>query len=162
MAMGSLVVYMVSYFRIVRKHDVSEDSFFALLPLIVTIASVAFPIANHYIDSKFDGRSRPVLIICAGVGLALILTTTYELYSPYVYIFVYTLGFGIMKGGMEACTLRAGWSHLPKRKGLVTGIIISGHGFGGALFSMVFEELSNPGDVEPTVDKHDGNLYFPF
>ena len=66
-----------------------------------------------------------------------------------------------MKGSMQAGTLRAGWSHLPKRKGLASGIIISGFGFGGAFFSMIFELLANPDDVEPVVDIHDGNLYFP-
>ena len=62
---------------------------------------------------------------------------------------------------MQAGTLRAGWSHLPRRKGLVSGIIISGFGFGGAFFSMLFEVLANPDDIEPILDKHDGNLYFP-
>ena len=161
MAMGSLIVYMVSYFRIVRKYNVNEDSFFPLLPMIVTIASIAFPVANHMIDNRFDGRSRPVCAIFSFVGLALIFSCLHELYSPNVFLVVYTLGFGIMKGGVEACVLRAGWSHLPKRKGLVSGIIISGHGFGGAVFSMLFEEITNPGDIEPIVDKHDGNLYFP-
>ena len=50
---------------------------------------------------------------------------------------------------------------MPKRKGLVSGIIISGFGFGGAFFSMLFEILANPDDIDPILDKHDGNLYFP-
>lgn len=75
MAMGSLIVYMVSYYRVVRKFNVDEDSFFPLLPLIVTIASIAFPVANHLIDSRFGGRSTPVCALFALVGLLLIFTT---------------------------------------------------------------------------------------
>ena len=82
-------------------------------------------------------------------------------YPPWLYLLVFGVGFGIMKGSMQAGTLRAGWSHLPGRKGLVSGIIISGFGFGGAFFSMLFEVLANPDDIEPIIDKHDGNLYFP-
>lgn len=73
---------------------------------------------------------------------------------------VFAIGFGIMKGAIQAGTLRAGWSHLPKRKGLVSGIIISGYGFGAAFFSMLFELLANPDDIDAVIDKHDGNLYF--
>jgi hypothetical protein len=62
---------------------------------------------------------------------------------------------------MIASSLRAGWSHLPKRKGLASGIILSGSGLGGGLASMYILHIFNPNDIEPEMDKHDGNLYFP-
>ena len=73
----------------------------------------------------------------------------------------FSTGFGLLKGATQATTLRAGWSHLPKRKGLASGIIISGSGFGGGLASMYILKLANPDDLEPIMDKHDGNLYYP-
>jgi hypothetical protein len=81
--------------------------------------------------------------------------------NPYVYIFIFSLGFGSLKGSMISTSLRAGWSHLPKRKGLASGIILSGSGFGGGLASMYILKLTNPDDIEPSMDKHDGNLYYP-
>jgi hypothetical protein len=49
---------------------------------------------------------------------------------------MFSLGFGSIKGTMFATALRAGWSHLPKRKGFASGIILSGSGIGGGLASM--------------------------
>jgi len=62
---------------------------------------------------------------------------------------------------MYATSLRAGWSHLPKRKGFASGIILSGSGIGGGMATIFIHSITNPNDIEPIMDKHDGNLYFP-
>ena len=55
----------------------------------------------------------------------------------------------------------AGWSHLGGRKGMVTGVIISGYGVGGALFSVYYNKRVDEGGENPVLDKKDGNMYFP-
>jgi hypothetical protein len=49
---------------------------------------------------------------------------------------MFSLGFGSIKGTLFSTSLRAGWSHLPMRKGLASGIILSGSGIGGGLASL--------------------------
>jgi MFS transporter, OFA family, oxalate/formate antiporter len=48
---------------------------------------------------------------------------------------------------MYSSVLAAGWSHLPARIGTVTGIVISGFGFGGFFFGIVTSELCNPDNL---------------
>jgi hypothetical protein len=49
---------------------------------------------------------------------------------------MFSLGFGSIKGTMISSSLRAAWSHLPKRKGLASGIVLSGTGIGGGVASI--------------------------
>jgi len=72
----------------------------------------------------------------------------------------FSTGFGLLKGATQATTLRAGWSHLPSRKGFVTGVILSGYGVGGFIFSIFFQQLANPNQVAAVRDAKDGKLYF--
>ena len=48
---------------------------------------------------------------------------------------------------MYSSALAAGWSHLPGRKGLASGIIVCGFGFGGFFFGMITNKLCNPNNV---------------
>ena len=55
----------------------------------------------------------------------------------------------------------AGWSHLGGRKGLVSGLILSGYGIGGALFALYYNMRVDELGEQPKLDKKDGNMYFP-
>ena len=46
------------------------------------------------------------------------------------------------------------WSHFPQHKGRISGIIISGFGFGTTAFNLVATNLINP-DNRKATDKHD-------
>lgn len=55
----------------------------------------------------------------------------------------------------------AGWSHLASRKGLVSGIVLGGYGFGGSLYGLYYHNKIAMPHEEPVYDSRDGNLYFP-
>lgn len=53
--MGNITVYFVSYFRYVKGYtEVDEDTFYAIQPLIVMVATLLFPVGNKLVD-KFGG-----------------------------------------------------------------------------------------------------------
>jgi OFA family oxalate/formate antiporter-like MFS transporter len=58
-------------------------------------------------------------------------------YSPSQFIFCFGCIFGIGAGLIFPAALYSGWSHLPERKGLVTGIIAAGYGMGAFMTSLV-------------------------
>jgi MFS family permease len=159
-AFGSLVVYIVSYYRIVLEYTVDEDTFQPLFPLLMISNTLAFALAGKMVD-MFDGQSKPVAAIFATFGITLCFLSILIQMNPYLFIVCFAVGFGSLKGSMIITSLRAGWSHLPKRKGLASGVILSGSGFGGGLAGMYILKITNPDDVEPVMDKHDGNLYYP-
>ena len=137
LAMGNISVYIISYYKYTLGYDdINNDSFYALQPLMVVFATFFFPLGNHLVD-KFGGESRPVIAIGGAVSLSIVFLCTYLKMRPGYFILCYSFGMGVFKGFLQSALLRAGWSHLPERKGLVTGCIISGYGFGGFIFGIL-------------------------
>jgi MFS family permease len=68
--------------------------------------------------------------------------------NPNGFILLFGIGLGIAKGLMYSSALFAAWTHLPGRKGLASGIIISGFGFGGFFLGYVSHHLCNPDNIK--------------
>lgn len=79
-------------------------------------------------------------------GLSITITSFVSSYltNPYIFTVVYVLGFGFGKGFLFAAGLVSAWSHLPGRKGLASGVIISGFGFGGLIYGIAINRVVNP------------------
>lgn len=71
--------------------------------------------------------------------------------NPNMFIYTYALSFGIGKGIMYSTALHSAISHLPGRKGVVSGFVICGFGFGGFIFGLICNALSNPTDERPII-----------
>ena len=52
---------------------------------------------------------------------------------------------------MYSTALQAAISHLPGKKGAVSGFVICGFGFGGFFFGPISKYLCNPNDVRPVL-----------
>ena len=68
--------------------------------------------------------------------------------DPDLFLYIFGVGIGIGKGLMYPTVLKAAWTHLPGRKGIASGCIISGFGFGGFIFGLVSRHLCNPANVK--------------
>lgn len=51
-----------------------------------------------------------------------------------------------------------GWKYFPFNRGLVSGLIIAGYGFGAFTFNFVTKAICNPNDEEPTVVYYDNGV----
>ena len=158
--MGNISVYFTSYYRYSLKYNVNPDTFFPIQPLIVVFATFVFPLGNKLVD-YFNNKSRPVIAIGGVVAIAMVFLCSICKFHPKVFIVVYALGMGVFKGLLQSAILRAGWSHLPERKGFVSGCIISGFGFGGFFFGLFVPFLCNPMHHKFELDPVDHNLYLP-
>ena len=69
--------------------------------------------------------------------------------DPDLFIYSYALVFGFGKGIMYSLALHVAISHLPGRKGVVSGFVICGFGFGGFFFGLICNRLCNPNDLRP-------------
>ena len=68
------------------------------------------------------------------------------------------------KGLMYPAPLNAAWSHLPGRKGFVSGIVVSGLGMGAFAFGILARRIVNPDNLFPSpVEVAPGfdEYYFP-
>lgn len=57
--------------------------------------------------------------------------------NPTMFIYCYGLAFGVGKGLMFSTSLQAAISHLPGRKGVVSGFVNCAFGFGGFFFGII-------------------------
>ena len=69
--------------------------------------------------------------------------------NPVAFIWMYSVSFGVGKGLMYSSVLNAAISHLPGRKGTVSGCVICGLGWGGFFFGILTNRLCNPDDIRP-------------
>jgi len=158
---GSVIPYIVSYFRMFLKYDVDYDTFYPLQALTEVMASIVYPIANLLVVEVFDRRSRPALLLGSIAGVSLLYTCVTVKVHPHVFIVMYSTGCGVLKGFFKQCSLIAGWSHLGGRKGLVSGIVLGGYGLGGALYGLYYHNMIDSANAEPVEDPGDGELYLP-
>lgn len=62
------------------------------------LAAVSFPISNFMIDNYFNHHSRPVVFIGGFIGLALLYYSVALHVDPFIFLFMYAGGNGIVKG----------------------------------------------------------------
>lgn len=143
LVLGNITVYFSSYYWHVLGYDVYDDTFYVIGPMIMIFSCVGFPLANLAID-YCGGQSRPVIAMAALIFFVCYYLCYSQELSPGVFILLYGVTGGLYKGFVIPSILRAGWSHLPLRKGLATGIMLSATGVSGFLYGYVFNTLCNP------------------
>lgn len=65
-----------------------------------------------------------------------------------MFVFVYAVCFPIGIGTAYWAPLVSGWQWFPERKGLISGLIIGGFGFGAFLFNFVSTAIVNPDNLK--------------
>lgn len=125
--------------------DANMSKFYLVLPLIVITSTVVFPI-GMYLSKEINSR---FVILTGGViavGTCLLASLTR---NTTMFFLLYAVGFGFGKGFMYPAPLVAGWSHLPGRKGFVSGVIVCGIGFGALVFGILAQKIVNPDNLAP-------------
>jgi MFS transporter, OFA family, oxalate/formate antiporter len=119
------------------------SQFYLVLPVIVIMSTIVFPIGTKL---SLHFGSKGVILIG---GLFATIFCGFSTFATNIYVFflLYAVGFGIGKGFLYPAPLNAGWSHLPARKGFVSGIVVSGMGVGAFLFSLITKQVINPDNV---------------
>ena len=153
--------YCAGYFRLNLGHSgVKMSQFYTVLPIIVLMSTVTFPIGM-----KYSGIYGPKTFMLLG-GLVLITSVIVASYmtEPLLFYLIFAVGFGMGKGLAYPSSFKAGWILLPGRKGFVNGIVQSGIGFGAFLYGTIASFLVNPHNVKNHPVEVSENIvenYFP-
>lgn len=70
------------------------------------------------------------------------------------FLFFYAVCFPFGIGINYYVPIVCGWEWFPERKGLVSGLIIGGFGFGAFFFGFITSALANPDDKKPLQSKY--------
>lgn len=84
--------------------------------------------------------------------------------NPTYFFIIFSVGFGTGKGFLYPTALQAGWSQLPGRKGMVSGLIVSGVGIGAFVFGLLTTYVVNPNNERANKTKVSSGAfenYFP-
>jgi OFA family oxalate/formate antiporter-like MFS transporter len=131
-AWGNISPYVTGYYRD-QGYSVRLTDFYSVLPVITITSTIAFPFGMHFAEIY-----GPRLIFMSGGILGIACTYLSSLTThPWVFFSVYAIGFGICKGLLYPSVLFAAWSHIPGRKGLASGVVVSGMGVGSFIFGIV-------------------------
>jgi hypothetical protein len=78
-----------------------------------------------------------------------------------IYACVFPVGVGVCYWTPIMC----GWEHIPSRKGLVSGLILGGFGFGAFIFGFISTHITNPNNLhkmsDPALINNPDFGYFP-
>ena len=161
LAIGSNIVYIISFYRKALKYDVDEDTFFPIASINMIVSSLAMPLSMKAI-SLFGNRVKPVLAISNTLGIGMLLSCYFIQYRPIIFIIIFSVALGIIRGSNGSITLKAIMMTMPvEKRGMGLGICFTGFGLGAFLFSILIEQLTDPKDIPPKLDSKDGNFYFP-
>lgn len=118
-----------------------------MFTIILGCSSICYPIGNHLVD-YFNYNSKPVILLGASVAMSAVAACATLQFHPTVFVVVYSVGMGTLKGLMQPAIWRAGLTQLPKKQGLMSAFIISGYGFGGFGFGLLINHLFNPDNIK--------------
>eukprot|EP00954_Amorphochlora_amoebiformis_P026110 1377211-Amorphochlora_amoeboformis.AAC.3 len=129
---GALTPYITSY---LRKYDPSltyRDTVIVFL-LCPAAQTIGMPIGGA-IERRYGPRVTALVgvwFMSFGVFISYYATSLLQLVSTYG--FMYGIGMGIAYMNPIQCGMR--W--MPKRKGIISGIVVTGFGLGGAMFNVI-------------------------
>ena len=100
-----------------------------------------------------------VTVMIGGTIVCLSVIATSFMRNPLLFFIFYAFLFGIGKGFIYPAPLRASWSHLPGRKGFVSGVIVSGLGLGAFMYGILVNLLVNPSNKSPVKTEIKPNVF---
>ena len=117
-----------------------------LKTMVLSCKLISNKIFKAYLLTKYSYSSILIggLIIILSVFLASTMT------NPTYFFLIYSIGFGTGKGFLYPTALQVGWSQLPGRKGMVSGLVVSGVGIGAFVFGLFTTYLVNPNNEQST------------
>jgi len=138
---GTFTPYVTSYLRKYNGSLGYSDTIIAFLAAPAAQA-LGMPIGGM-IEQKLGPRWTSLIggwIMSFGVILSAFTTTVSGLVTTYGIL--YGIGMGIA----YMCPIKCGYRWMPKRKGIISGIVVTGFGLGGAVFNIVGASICNPGN----------------
>lgn len=153
---GNIQVYVTSYLHKHNENITLDDT--GIVFVVMLCAQAAFtPV------SPLALRFFPPWACCIGGGvlaIGCVFLSTFTTSLP-LFIFLYGFCFGLGIGASYMCPIIAGWEYFPTRKGLVSGLIVGGFGFGSFIFGFIALAIANPNNEKPDTKVAGGKIFGP-
>lgn len=164
-SIGNVIPYVASYMRNNGNPNVTTEHG-TWITAAFLLGQGFFIIVGSFIEQKINNRAATIagcVMHCASTFMT-IWAIKINLLAV---IIVYGFGSGIGAGSAYISSIIAAQKWFPRSKGIFTGIIVAGFGFGGLFFTSLQTMYMNPDNIEPdksgyfseTVYKNVPNLF---
>ena len=153
---GNVGSYVISYFHFKGDPRANDSLTISVIPISFAVQACFNPI-GAYLQKRYNAKA--ILGIGGGICiLAVYLATLAESWEWFLFFYagVFPIGIGLIYWTPIICA----WEWFGDRKGLATGLIIGGFGFGAFIFGFISTAIVNPDDESRSTDPVSGNDYF--
>eukprot|EP00350_Pseudokeronopsis_sp_OXSARD2_P009070 CAMPEP_0170551988 /NCGR_PEP_ID=MMETSP0211-20121228/9972_1 /TAXON_ID=311385 /ORGANISM="Pseudokeronopsis sp., Strain OXSARD2" /LENGTH=166 /DNA_ID=CAMNT_0010859493 /DNA_START=162 /DNA_END=662 /DNA_ORIENTATION=+ len=119
------------------------------------VSTLTFPL-GMYASDLFSPKLAIAIGGVTSIGATLIAISQT---NSHTFFLMYSIGFGFGKGFLYPAALYGAWSHLPGRKGFVSGFVVSGMGLGAFIYGMVARVIVNPHNIAPIAEEVEIDIY---
>ena len=126
-----------------------------VLPVLVFVGTACMPL-GAYLCRNYHPRVG--ILIAAVIGTGSTFAASF-LTNFWAFLVVFGGGYGVAGGIIYMIPIVAGWEYFPNRKGMVSGVIISGFSCAGLIFNQISTALANPTNASPIDDYYGKEVY---
>jgi OFA family oxalate/formate antiporter-like MFS transporter len=143
---GNIQTYVATYFKIYgNDSDMNVGETFYTLPIELCFMTLGLYIGNYALK-----HIQPRYVMLLGLSINIIFTYLASLTTNcFWFIILYGMCGGLGVGIAYMIPIYTSWYHFPDRKGLVSGIIMSGFGLGIFIFNILTTNWINPTNWSP-------------
>ncbi|KAL4432947.1 hypothetical protein ABPG74_014461 [Tetrahymena malaccensis] len=153
---GVITVYITSYFRTQDNPDLTLKQAGVVFPIMMFSVATGIPLGMKLI--KRTARTRIVCFILTTLASACIFIASWQTQFG-VFVIFYSLLFGVLDGASMSMTLYIGLLYYPKKRGLISGLILVGYGLASLIYSQMFFQIVNKQNLQP-IKSGNGESYF--
>jgi hypothetical protein len=148
---GTFTIYITSYLH-AQDSSVDLNTMFITFPVSIVFLSTGFGkvhlVVGTILYHKIGARAT---IAISGSFITLSYLVCSFITNAYAFAIIYGMCVGFGAGCGSFTPVWPSWLYFPKRRGLATGIIMFGFGFGACIFGLAFTFLTNPNNEKPDV-----------
>ena len=148
---GTFTVYITSYLH-TKDSSVNLNTMFITFPISIVFLSSGFSTFHVVIGTiLYHKIGARLTIALSGSILSLCYIVCSFITEATAFAVVYGMCVGFGAGCGSFTPVWPSWLYFPKHRGLATGIIMFGFGFGACIFGLTFTFLTNPNNEPATI-----------
>ena len=147
---SNLIPYLESYLYY-EKSNIQQKDLLFITPIAVSISNI-LPIIVGFLDNFYGTK---FLLFIGMMLLVISQMIVYNYTTNYNFLVLAYILFGICNSLTYLPNLKNCWKYFPKKKGLVTGLVLSSFGLSAFIFTAIGDYIINP----TSKTKNSNNIY---
>lgn len=154
---GTIKLYITSYFRSEGDTELKSATVGLVFPFMMFAAAFGLPIGVRTLP-YFGSPRRMGFIVIFIIAVMVFISSFIPVFGAFV--FTYSICFGFFTGLLYMTPIYVGYLYFPAHKGVVSGLVLTGYGFGSFIFNYVCLAICNPDNLVACKNPTDSEKYY--